>query len=307
MNTILPNWNCQQCTALCHDQQKIDASQLPLNNSFYCNFPVKIVRSEHLKAGPIFEKHWHEQIQILYFKQGEALIHCNTSTYSLKSGDIMIINSNEIHYGVTSNEYLVYYMVKVDFNFLFSSHQDLCQTKYITPLLEGYTRFQNQISQDRQLSIELLKTINEYTDQKLGCELVIKAQIYHILVYLLRHYQQPPLQPAERERQQKTLHQLRAILSYIDEHYTETIRLNQLASLANMSRQHFCRIFKIMTGKRPMDYINLLRINKAITLLSENHLNISEIATTVGFDDSNYFSRIFKKYTKSSPSSLRKK
>ena len=305
-NSNLPHWDCQQCTTVCNGKQKETASHFPWDYNLYCDFPVKIARSEHFASGPVFEKHWHEQIQILYFEQGETLIHCNVNTYTLRPGDVMVINSNEIHFGVTHSEHLVYYIVKVDFNFLFSSQQDLCQTQYITPMLQGRIRFQNQISQDLQLSAEIRKIIDEYTGQNLGCELAIKAHIYHILVYLLRHYQQEILQPAEQERQQKTLHQLRAALEYMDEHYSETIRLSELASLANMSNQHFCHLFKKLTGKRPMDYINYLRINKAVTLLSENHFNISEIAMAVGFDDSNYFSRIFRKYKKISPSALRK-
>lgn len=302
INHNLPNWDCQQCTV-----QKPTAPHLPCDHSLYCDFPVKIARNEHVKAGPIFGGHWHKQIQILYFEQGEALIHCNANAYTLSPEDILIINSNEIHYGITSSEHLVYYIVKIDFNFLFSSQPDLCQTKYITPLLQDRIRFQNQISHNPQLSAEIRKIISEYTNQKLGCELAIKAHIYHLLVFLLRDYQQKPLQPAAQERQQQTMYQLRTTLQYIEEHYNETIRLSELASLANVSSQHFCRIFKQMTGKRPMDYINLLRINKAVTLLSENRLNISEIAMAVGFDDSNYFSRIFKKYRKKSPSALRNK
>ena len=302
LNSNLPKWDCQQCT-----MQKTTVNHLPCDHNLYCNFSVKIARSEHAEAGPIFEGHWHEQIQILYFEQGEALIHCNTNAYTLSPEDILIINSNEIHYGVTNSEHLVYYIVKIDFNFLFSSQPDLCQAKYITPLRQGRIRFQNQISHNPQLSAEIRKIISEYTNQKLGCELAIKAHIYHILVFLLRDYQQKPLQPAEQERQQQTMYQLHSTLQYIEEHYNETIRLSELANLANMSNQHFCRIFKLVIGKRPMDYINLLRINRAVTLLSENHLNISEIAMAVGFDDSNYFSRIFKKYRRTTPSALRNK
>jgi AraC-like DNA-binding protein len=55
-----------------------------------------------------------------------------------------------------------------------------------------------------------------------------------------------------------------------------------------------------------MEYINYLRMNKAASLLIDSDLNISEIAMTIGFDDSNYFSRLFKKYKKMSPSEMRK-
>jgi AraC-like DNA-binding protein/mannose-6-phosphate isomerase-like protein (cupin superfamily) len=298
--------NCRVCTVLCDGQQKTSNNDRQWNYDMYRDFPVKITRNERLESGPVFESHWHDQFQLLYFEQGEALIHCNSHPYEVKPGDLVIINSNEIHYGETRCQHLVYYIVKVDLNFLLSSHVDFCQTKYISPLLQGQIRFQNHITQDDQLAEQVQQIVKEYTHQDTGCELAIKARIYQILVLLLRHYQQERFHKNMHERQPKNLHQLRTVLEYVDQHYNETISLSQLASLSNMSSQHFCRIFKSITGKRPVDYINYLRINKAVTLLSKSDFNISEIAMAVGIDDSNYFSRLFKKYQKTSPSAIRK-
>jgi AraC-like DNA-binding protein len=272
----------------------------------YHDFPVKITRYEQLEGGPVIENHWHEQFEILYLEQGEALIHCNCHVYQVKAGDLMIINNNEMHCGETLCKHLIYYIVKVDLNFLLSSQVDLCQTKYINPLLQGRIRFQNHITENDQLAEQIQKIVKEYTQQEIGCELAIKEYIYHIIVLLLRQFKQELSNNNGYDRQQKGMNQLRTVLEYIDRHYNENISLTKLANLANMSNQHFCRIFKGTTGKRPVDYINYLRINKAVTFLSETNLNISEVAMAVGFDDSNYFSRLFKKYQNTSPSAMRK-
>jgi AraC-like DNA-binding protein len=218
----------------------------------------------------------------------------------------VIINNNEIHYGETLCQHLIYYIVKIDLSFLLSSHVDFCQTKYINPLLQGQIRFQNHIHQNDHLAEQIQQIVKEYKQQEIGCELAIKEHIFHIIVLLLRQYKQELFHNNGYDRQQKVMHQLRTVLEYIDQHYNENISLTQLANLANMSNQHFCRIFKSVTGKRPVDYMNYLRINKAVTFLSESNLNISEVAMAVGFDDSNYFSRLFKKYQKTSPSAMRK-
>ena len=298
--------NCSVCMLLCNGQPKVNDNSRQWDYDMYRDFPVKITRNKRFERGPIFESHWHEQFQILYFEQGEALIHCNSHPYEVKPGDLVIINSNEIHYGETICQHLVYYIVKVDLNFLLGNQVDFCQTKYLNPLLQGRIRFQNHISQDDDLAVQVQQIVNEYNEQEIGCELAVKSCIYHIIVLLLRRYQQDTLHKNRQDSQQKNMHQLRTVLKYMDQHYNENISLSQLASLANMSSQHFCRLFKNITGKSAVDYMNCLRINKAVTLLSESDLNISEVAMAVGFDDSNYFSRLFKKYQKTSPSSMRK-
>lgn len=299
-------YNCKVCTVLCDGHPQNITNDPKWDYDMYRDFPVKVTRSERFETGSLFESHWHEQIQFLYFECGEALIHCNSHPYEIRPNNLMVINSNEIHYGEALSKHLIYYIVKVDLNFLLSSHVDFCQIKYISPLLQGRTRFQNHIIQDDQLALKIQEIFEEYTKQQTGCELSIKAHLYQIIALLLRNHQQKDsLQPLQ-ERQQKSIHQVRTVLEYIDQHYSETITLSQMATLSNMSNQHFCRVFKNLTGKRPMDYINYLRINKAVGLLEQRNFNISEIAMAVGFDDSNYFSRLFKKYQKTSPSASRK-
>lgn len=297
--------DCTDCKIMCQKQSPLDYNQR-WNLETYEDFPVKIICTEKIKSGPVFESHWHQQFQIIYFQQGEALILCNSHTYQVKPESLVIINSNEIHYGQTLSLPLIYYIVKVDLTFLLSNRMDFCQTKYINPLLQERIRFQNYISQDSQLIEQVKKIITEYRQEELGFELAVKANIYYILVSLLRDYQQEN-HSGYNKQQQETLAQLRTALEYVDQHYWENISLNHLASLANMSKPYFCSIFKRFTGKRPMDYINYLRINKAVGLLSNTNLNISQVANAVGIVDSNYFSRLFKKYQKTSPSAMRRK
>lgn len=63
------------------------------------------------------------------------------------------------------------------------------------------------------------------------------------------------------------LHVLKQVVTYIQEHYSEKIYIQELADEVNMNPQYFCRFFKSMTGKKPTDYINHHRIEKAINLL----------------------------------------
>ncbi len=73
-----------------------------------------------------------------------------------------------------------------------------------------------------------------------------------------------------------------------------------------MSTSWFIRSLKQYTGMTPVQYIILIRIAKARTLLESTDYSINEIASIVGYDNPLYFSRIFKKHTGSSPANYRK-
>lgn len=269
-------------------------------------FPVDIHRSEHLITGTVIECHWHENFEILYFEKGGAIIYCNSHPIRVGSGDLIIINSNDVHYCENISSKLVYYVVKFDLSFIHSNQIDLCQTKYMIPLLQNRILFRNQIERDSKLLKEVRQLISEYYRQEIGFELAIKAYIYRILVLLLRYYAEQTITETEKDRQRKTLDRLTPVLEYIDRHYTEKLSLEQLSSIGHISPHYFCRLFKSLTGKSPNEYINHLRLNKAETLLQDNKLNITEVAMSVGFNDSNYFSRQFKKHKQVPPSTLLK-
>jgi len=83
---------------------------------------------------------------------------------------------------------------------------------------------------------------------------------------------------------------------YIREHYEENISLNDVAGVVGVSLQYFSKIFKDETGKNYVEWLNRFRIEKAKDLMNETSLTIKEVCFKVGYNDPNYFSRIFKKY-----------
>ncbi len=265
-------------------------------------FPIKIRRTEYYEPGPILKKHWHEEFMIFYIEKGSAVIHCNFQPIPVEAGDLVIINSNDIHYVENCCDHLVETYIIIDFAFLLSHKEDLCQTKYIAPLLQNRIRFQNKITNDDELTRQVLDLIREYQQKLQGYELLIKAGLYSILGLLLRRHTVPVTHKVESRRH----HQLRPVLKYVDEHYDQKITLEGLATMANMSRHHLCRLFKNITGMPPIEYVNHLRINAAMKLL-QHQLPVSEVALIVGFNDSNYFSRLFKKYKNVSPQVYKKK
>ncbi len=90
-------------------------------------------------------------------------------------------------------------------------------------------------------------------------------------------------------------------IGHINRHFTEEVTLNDIATYVNLSPQHFSKIFKEATGFGYVEWVNNLRITKARELMGNSDRTIKEICFMVGYNDPNYFSRIFKKYVGISP------
>lgn len=269
------------------------------------DFPVDVFRRKFRGQCVIFGEHWHEHLQFFLFSKGNALIRSGGKEYELREGDAFIINCNELHYGESTGKFLDYHIVRIDTAFLLSSQPDLCQIKYLIPLINNRITFKNKVTGDRVILDALRTIIAEFNAKKSGYELEIKAKTYEILVRLLRAHVVSIATESATGKRVRDLTRLRPVFEYMNERYTEKLDLDRLAELTLLSKHHFCRLFKEVTGYAPGDYLNRTRIAKAADLLRGKGLSITETALAVGFDDPNYFRRLFRKYEKRTPSSLK--
>jgi AraC-like DNA-binding protein len=96
------------------------------------------------------------------------------------------------------------------------------------------------------------------------------------------------------------------VIQFLLENRSRPISLDETAEKANLSKEAFCRFFKLRTRKTFTQYLLQLRINDAQRLLQETDLGISEIAYRVGFENLSYFNRSFKSISGVTPMHFRK-
>ena len=95
---------------------------------------------------------------------------------------------------------------------------------------------------------------------------------------------------------------LKPVFDFINRNLGYSIGVDRLAEIIGITPQHFCVLFKELTGHRPVDYINSHRIKAAKDLLTlEPSLQVSEVGRRVGFGNNSYFSTIFRRYEGISP------
>ncbi|MGO4729588.1 helix-turn-helix domain-containing protein [Paenibacillus sp. 2KB_22] len=99
---------------------------------------------------------------------------------------------------------------------------------------------------------------------------------------------------------------LQSSIRYIDDHYDQTITVDELAADIGLTRASYTRQFKRITGKLPLDYVNTVRLERSKQLLQLTDDRIHEIAQNVGFSSEYYFGRRFKQYAGISPGLYRR-
>lgn len=154
------------------------------------------------------------------------------------------------------------------------------------------------------LSYYMSEAYEEYISKDVCFRLPVKAYIYLLGSAILRYY------AGQRNELDRMIYhnviRLRPVIEYIAENYGEKIYIETLADMISVSPDYFTKMFKDSIGTTPIDYINGVRVNHALRLLTMTDTPVNEIADKLGFSNPNYFHKIFKSYMTTSPLAYRK-
>jgi AraC-like DNA-binding protein len=106
-------------------------------------------------------------------------------------------------------------------------------------------------------------------------------------------------------RATKVQGRIKRAITYMENHYSEEMSLDQIAHAAYMNPYHFCRLFKKQVGTTSSKYLSLLRVGKAKELLKGTELTVTEICFRVGFNNLTHFERVFKGLEGMTPTAYR--
>ena len=268
-------------------------------------FPVAII--EHCKTmhGPVFDGHLHgHHLQFFFFIKGDAVIYCNRKPCRVGPADLLLVNNGELHYGNNLSDELRFYIFRIDLDLLCSYGIPACCQKYIEPLKNNLVIFENRIKSEAVTAI-LTTMIAECGQMQEGYELKLVSGTFALLFELFRNHVVKSWSQRDAEILAKKTKRFQHIIDYIENSYDNPISLAKVSEMSHMSEGYFCRLFKQTTGRTLIDYINRIRIEKSVMLLNQGLCNVTEAALSVGFDDTNYFCRVFKKYMKQSPAAYR--
>lgn len=250
--------------------------------------------------------HWHTYIELLYLLDGETEIQIGAKQYFGRPGDFYIINSNEVHHTLSCEpgKNFRHLVIQFDPGLIYPGASSMYEVKYILPFLTSSTNSYICIDGDSLKEIKdiLNHILEEYEGRKPGYELEIKGCILRIFAWLVRNSYVDLLD----EKPIEHLIEMKELLYYIEKHYQDSISLEMAAGMVSMSPSHFCRLFRKITGKTYVSYLNFIRLREAEKQLILTNDTVAEIAANVGFANVTYFNRIFKREYGLTPIALRK-
>ena len=251
---------------------------------------------DHLNNGPSSgKKHAHDFLELSILLSGESFYEIDDKTHYLNTETILVLNPGVEHMEYTKEgmENLQIHIGLRHFNF--SGYQ-----RDFLPLETNIIQLGDYKDQFFETCHEI---ISERNEAKPGYELVLKALVFKLIVYLFRDdrtsLSEERLLVSHQEKQ-KFVNEIKL---YIENHYDEELTLDHIAHEFYTNSTTLSRSFKQFAGDTPINYLINYRLEKARNLIQVNPtLSIKDIAQSVGYEDSLYFSKLFKKQFGVSPS-----
>jgi len=244
--------------------------------------------------------HWHRETELIWVRSGRLNLYIDDREAVAEPGDLMLIAGGVVHGG--EPEDCVYECAVFDAGLMLG--QDACARQLKGVL--NHSIFLKRVSMEADEGLyravnALFGRCRDGVDDNM---LEITGSLYALFGALVRCRDRAVLDTPSSRFGQKA-EQLKPALEYIETHYGQGITLEELARLTGMSPKYFCRFFKTIVHRSPIDYVNYYRVECASYFLTSGDMTVAEIAQHCGYNDSSFFIKQFRKYKGTTPKKYR--
>lgn len=255
-----------------------------------------------------FLPHYHEYIEFLYGVSGTATVLVGNRVYEMRRGDFIIINARELHDVICEDGSADYYVVKFLPNILYSHGHSLSGIRYLLPLWQKDISFLPLLKREELEGSEIVELIEgimqEWNTKSFGYELIMKANIMQVFVWMLRN-RTPPQAVADRTVPHNLDGILKKVLEEAEGHLADWTA-EEAAKFAGLSYSYFSRSFKLAFSISFSAYLETMRLREAERLLLTTDKEITDIALSLGFGTTSHFIDRFKRSYGLPPNKFRK-
>ncbi len=241
--------------------------------------------------------HWHREAEVIYIRCGRLRLVIDGAEIDANAGDMVCVGSGSIHGG--NPEECFYECIVFDPDALLP--QAACCRAPALKLTRRNMHIKNGTIRDNPILSESIERLFDICRKEIvGRE----TQLVGALISFLGAQQESVPDAdmmVQSDQNWRRSEQIKPALEYIEQNYREHISLDTLAALTGFSPKYFCRYFRAIVHRSPIDYLNYYRVECAAQFLTRDDMNVAEVAALCGYADSSAFIKQFRKYKGTTP------
>lgn len=253
--------------------------------------------------------HWHYFYEIIYMLEGTAEMNCNENSYFLGEGDMVIFPSKSVHSIFAAEKgALKYAVLKFDINKFNASSAYAPKIRSIFSHAESAGMdiyFPQEIAEKMGCGDYFKKCLSEVEGHCYGYDLILKTEIYGLLMSIVRQWLSVGLIIDSRAFTSEKMFDVDTITEYIDESMNENPKVSEIAEKCGMSYSCFAKKFREVYGMSCKEYIERMRIFKAEEFLLFTDHDLNFISQETGFSDCSHMIKSFKQLRGITPKQFR--
>ena len=269
---------------------------LPFKIPALTNSSIKVERDLLDHFYPHF--HTHPELQFIWIVKGEGTAFIGDRIMPFKDGELFLLSSNLPHVFKSESSIEKVESLSVYFHqIIFELNKSFPEFDVINKFLHSFTQgvvFKRTIYARLLEKMSLIENSNGIKKILILIELMEEVAIQEDLDFIASSdYAAPKNKDGEK---------ISKIIEHLYSNYATNISLDEVANIANMTPQAFCRYFKRHTRKSMVQYLNQIRIGKVCNWLQENKYSVTQSCYQAGFNNISNFNRQFKSVTGFTPS-----
>lgn len=233
--------------------------------------------------------HWHVEHELILVREGRFLLSLDGHLIALEAGDVALCAGGAVHGGVPEN--CVYECLVFDFRRFLSVGVD--DDSGIGRELERSLSIRPLFPAGTEAAAELMLLFEALHTGVPGAEWTVLGSFFKWIGCVIREGRYD--RRVDGKGDPKMQHAVKSVLQRIHADYATPLSLEALAAEAGLSPKYFCRLFRQVTGRTPIAYLQYYRLEKAAERLLVTEDSVTEIAFACGFGDISYFTKAFRR------------
>ena len=278
------------------------------NVNYHNNLPFSISFSNVSEE----DFHYHKEMEMLLILRGTTNCKIHNVSYALNEGDILIVDTQDLHRIFDSSDDILMLVMYVDLGFFTDLYPNI---DYMIFACEDYGKSSTLKYQDLQKKVSILKhhiakTMLTYINEKNNSSILMEC-INDLIFTLVNQFQgffieDNKFKADHGDINDIDLKRLYIIIKYIYLNYDKKITLDDLADIVHLNPYYISHLIKNTSGLNFQNFLNYVRVEYAEKHLVENKLTLTQISEFCGFSSLAYFNKCFKIWHNITPAQYRK-